>query len=84
MSCYLLVVVGCSSNPSRILIRGLFLLFFIALYRAAFCCVLASICEVKLCLCVMLAKDIFEPHPRQSYGLFVYIFFRLFSSVFSA
>ena len=35
-----------------LLIRGLFLNFLIALYRAAFCLVLASVCEAKLRLCV--------------------------------
>ena len=35
-----------------LLTRGLFLVFIIALYRAAFCRVLTSACEGKLRLCV--------------------------------
>ena len=34
-----------------LLIRGLFLIFIIALYRASFCRILASVCEAKLSLC---------------------------------
>ena len=46
-----------SETAKFLLIRGLFLLFLIAFYRAAFCRVLASVCEAKLCLCVKFTYD---------------------------
>ena len=45
---------GRRSNPRSkqfLRIRGLYLLFFIAIYRAAFCSVLAMVCEAQLRLC---------------------------------
>ena len=35
------------------LIRGLFVLFLFALYRAAFCVFLASVCKAQVRLCVI-------------------------------
>ena len=43
-------------STSQVLIRGLFLIFNIALYRAAFCCVLARVCEGKPRLCLKFGK----------------------------
>ena len=48
--------------------RVLFLFFLIALYRAAFCRVLASVCEAKLCLSVKKMGCIFKSHERNEYS----------------
>ena len=50
-----LKVTGACSNLKRrqkVANSRLIILFLIAYYEAAFCRVLASVCEAKLCLCV--------------------------------
>ena len=51
-----------------LLIRVLFLFFLIALYRAAFWRVLASVWEAKLCLSVKKMDCIFKSHERNEYS----------------
>ena len=47
--------------------RGFFLVFLVALYRADFCRVLASVCEAKLRLCVSINVEI---HLKYSFLIF--------------
>ena len=56
---FLFILVECHILPDVddffLLIRGLFLIFYLTFYRAAFCRGLASVYQVKLGLCVYFA-----------------------------